>query len=868
MTSKEARDTFIKYFAARGHRIVKSSPVIPQDDPTLLFTNAGMNQFKDIFLGKRERPYPRATSCQKCIRVSGKHNDLEEVGIDGHHHTFFEMLGNWSFGDYFKEEAIRFAWELITEVYQLPKDRIYASVFTDDIESERIWSKFLPNNRILKFGMKHNFWEMGDTGPCGPCTEMHYDRGEDFGRIEDGCFINSGCERFVELWNIVFMQYFRDEDGNLLDLPMKNVDTGLGFERLVAILQNGKTNYDTDIFLPIIRRIEELSGIEYTEKTAMPFRVISDHIRMLAFSIADGGIPSNDGRGYVIRRILRRAARYSRMLDVKEPILYRLIPKLTELIGDIYPELQQREQHITDVIKSEEEQFNETLDRGLDIFKKLANKAEENGSRTIWGEDVFRLYDTYGFPVDLTQIMADEKGLIVDMQGFNREMEKQRARAREASSFEVTHTLTSDWKTVKETDTHSVFVGYEKVAVEANVVKYGQDGEFYLLVLDRTPFYPTSGGQASDRGWITGKEMRFSVEEAFRDGETIIHKGKLISGDIEENVVAKIDVNRRIATARNHTATHLLQAALRELLGEHCHQSGSLVEPERLRFDFSHSKPLTDEELLEVERLVNDSILSDIPVDIYECPYEEAMEKGAMALFSEKYDEIVRVVEVPGVSRELCGGTHINRTGEIGMFIIISETGIASGIRRIEAITGTSALEYIQHQRNIMSEILSSLNCPKEKVLDRIESLLEQIKGLKREKEQLALTASSANITKIIENAPQVENSRLIVHRFDEMTRETLFKQLDIIKPNLPSGIAVLFSKTADDKVAIIAYVTEDLRLKHSISAKDIVVEIANVVSGSGGGRDDIAQAGGKDIDKIDDAVEEAKRLLARLMVR
>ncbi|MCD6098061.1 alanine--tRNA ligase [bacterium] len=868
MTSKEARETFIKYFAARGHKVVKSSPVIPQGDPTLLFTNAGMNQFKDIFLGKRERPYLRATSCQKCIRVSGKHNDLEEVGIDGHHHTFFEMLGNWSFGDYFKEEAIQFAWELITEVYQLPKDRIYVSVFTDDIESERIWSKFLPQNRVLKFGMKHNFWEMGETGPCGPCTEIHYDRGEEFGRIEDGCFINSSCERFVELWNIVFIQYFRDENGNLLNLPMKSVDTGLGLERLAAILQNVKTDYDTDLLLPIIRRIEELSGIEYTEKTATPFRVISDHIRMIAFSIADGGIPSNDGRGYVIRRILRRAARYSRMLNIKEPILYRLVPELTKIMGDVYPELQQREQHIIGVIKSEEEQFNETLDRGLEIFNELASKAEEDGSRTIWGEDVFRLYDTYGFPVDLTRIMADERGLIVDMQGFNREMEKQRARARGASSFEVTHIPTSDWKTVKETDTDSVFVGYENVAVEANVVKYVQDGEFYLLVLDKTPFYPTSGGQVSDKGWITGKEMRFSVKEVFRDGDTIIHKGKLISGEIEENAVAKIDVNRRIATARNHTATHLLQAALRELLGEHCHQSGSLVEPGRLRFDFSHFKPLTDEELLEIERLVNDSILSDIPVNTYECPYEEAIENGAIALFSEKYDEIVRVVEVPGVSKELCGGTHINRTGEIGIFIITSETGIASGVRRIEAITGTSALEYIQHQRNIMSEISSLLNCPKEKVVERIEALLEQVKALKKENEQLTLAASSANISKIIEDAPQVENSRLIVHRFDEMTRETLFKQLDIIKPNLPSGIAVLFSKTPDNKVAIIAYVTEDLRLKHSISAKEIIVEIANVVSGSGGGRDDIAQAGGKDIDKIDEAVKKAKQLLARLIIR
>ncbi len=675
MTANQIRQQFIDFFKEKKHTFVPSAPVIPQDDPTLLFTNAGMNQFKDVFLETGSRPYTRAVNSQKCIRVSGKHNDLEEVGHDTYHHTFFEMLGNWSFGDYYKKEAVAWAWELLTEVWKLPKDKLYATVYTDDDEAEEYWRKETDINpdHILRFGEKDNFWEMGNTGPCGPCSEIHIDLGPercDKQEQEHTCFVNGDCGRYIELWNLVFIQYNRDEKGKLHPLPKKHVDTGAGFERLVAVLQNKDSNYATDVFTPLLDEISRITEVNYRqsdEKAA--FHVIADHVRMLTFSITDGGLPSNEGRGYVMRRILRRAARYGRKLNISEPFIYKIVPKLVEIMGEAYPELKERQEHVMKVIQAEEEHFNRTLDRGLEIFERIKKDLQKKKQNVIPGREVFKLYDTYGFPVDLTRILAEESGLTLDMDGFEKEMEAQRNRARAASRFEMQSSDSEAWVVLNEgPDSH--FVGYDDLAVETHIMRFLVSENDIRLVMRDTPFYAESGGQVGDKGVISGEGFKLPVIDTQKDGDHIIHICNKIDDFMPQTdkVLAEVVSFKRQNTATNHTATHLLHAALRKVLGDHVQQAGSLVEPERLRFDFTHFEKVSAEQIAEIEKIVNRKIQENIALEIRQEKFDEAKKKGAMALFGEKYGDVVRTVAVPGFSLELCGGTHVKATGDIGAF--------------------------------------------------------------------------------------------------------------------------------------------------------------------------------------------------------
>ncbi|MBN2542812.1 alanine--tRNA ligase [bacterium] len=873
MRAEDIRKTFLEFFEANGHVIVPSAPLLPRDDPTLLFINAGMNQFKDIFLGKIDVPYPRAASVQKCIRVSGKHNDLEEVGKDTYHHTFFEMLGNWSFGDYFKEGAIEMAWELITKHYRLPEDRLWITIYKDDDEAGVIWNKKIgvPKERILRFGEKDNFWEMGEVGPCGPCTEIHYDFGEEAGCDKVDCRPNCTCGRFVEIWNLVFIQYNRDETGKLTELPMKSVDTGMGFERLVAILQGKKSNYETDIFMPLIRKIEEITLKSFEDnENKVAFRVLSDHVRALAFAIADGVLPSNEGRGYVLRRILRRGARFSRKLGYHDPILYKLTGTLVDTMGDTYPELLNKAEHVSMVIQSEEERFGETLDTGLELFEQLVEKARKEDSQVIWGEDAFKLYDTYGFPVDLTQLMADENGLVVDMKGFNHCLDEQRTRSRTASQFEVKHEMGKDqkWKIISEGG-NSDFVGYERNSIDTKLRKYYEDDDRVFLVLEKTPFYAESGGQVGDTGEIHNKYFKMAVRDTKKTGEEIVHIGELLEGRIGgDTVSAVVDEGRRLAIARNHTSTHLLQYALRKVLGDHVQQSGSHVGPDRLRFDYTHFQQPDKEELVEVERLVNEAILQNHPVAKCEENYSEAVKSGALAFFGEKYGSKVRVVNIEGVSRELCGGTHLDYTGQIGSFIIYSESSVAAGVRRIEAYTGFNALDYLQKFKDDYSQLVNILKTKPDEIRNRVLAILEENKSLEREIESLQAQIAGNEVDDIIKDSEMVEDSHIVVAEIPVDSRDKLLAFGDAIKEKLTSGVAVLGAKLTDNSVGLVAVVTQDIVEKRGIKANDLIKKVSEKVDGSGGGRDTFAQAGGSKVENLNEALEYAKKHLVHEMVK
>ncbi|MCD6376339.1 MAG: alanine--tRNA ligase, partial [Caldisericaceae bacterium] len=756
MTANEIRQQFIDFFISKGHTFVPSVPVIPQDDPTLLFTNAGMNQFKDIFLGKGKRDYTRAVNSQKCIRVSGKHNDLEEVGRDTYHHTFFEMLGNWSFGDYYKKEAIEWAWELLTEVWKLPKEKLYATVHHTDDEAAELWTKVtdIAPERVLRFGDKDNFWEMGPVGPCGPCSEIHIDLGEEFCDMKDQehtCDVNGDCGRYIELWNLVFIQFNRDEKGELHPLPARHVDTGAGFERLVAVLQGKNSNYDTDVFMPILQAIGELVGQDYhSSKEQMAFRVIADHLRMITFSIADGGMPSNEGRGYVMRRILRRAARYGRKLNMHEPFIYKLVPKVVEMMGDVYPEIRERQEHIMTVIRSEEEHFNHTLDRGLEIFEKIKDDLKSRGELVVPGHEVFRLYDTYGFPVDLTRILAEENGLTLDMKGFEEQMELQRQRARASSKFVMAESE-QDWVVMNE-GPDSRFVGYDELAIETHIMRYRKTEQHLQVILKDTPFYAESGGQVGDRGAIKGENFTLQVLDTQKEGDHIIHICELVENfqPKSDKVLAEVVSSARRSTQKNHTATHLLHAALRRVLGTHVTQAGSLVEPDRLRFDFTHYDKLTADQIREIERIVNQKIQQNIPLQISFEKFTEAKKKGAMALFGEKYGDVVRTIKIDDFSFELCGGTHVKATGEIGAFIILYEAGIAAGVRRIEAITGEKAVEYIQNNKQILQQLTEALNATNENLVEKVEQLLNEKRQLEKELQKARAANLQAGVDELL----------------------------------------------------------------------------------------------------------------------
>ena len=862
MKSSEIRNSFLDFFEEKGHTKVRSAPVVPQNDPTLLFTNAGMNQFKDVFLGTGTRSYSRAVDSQKCIRVSGKHNDLDEVGKDGKHHTFFEMLGNWSFGDYYKKEAIAWAWELLTKVWKLPKNKLWATVFQEDDEAETLWQKVtdIKTSHILRFDEKENFWEMGEIGPCGPCSEIHIDLGKECcekkGDPDHTCKVNGDCSRFIELWNLVFIQYNRDDKGKLTTLPAQHVDTGLGFERIVAVLQNKTSNYQTDLFLPIFNHISEITGNSWEEKNNITsFRVIADHIRSLTFAITDGVIPSNEGRGYVLRRILRRAARYGRNLEMHKPFIYKIVSSVVDVLGDTYPEIKERVQHTTLIIKAEEERFNEVLDRGIEIFEQIANDTQAAGKTVISGRDAFRLYDTYGFPIDLTQIMAGDTELEVDLKGFNKYLEKQRERARKVDTF--TTKKKGKWEEISK-GKHSVFVGYDTTEQKTEVRKIRSEGEGVAVLLAKTPFYGESGGQVGDKGEIAGKDFTLQITDTQKEGDMILHLGKWSKGDkiTDPKVTAKVEKKERKSTARNHTATHILHTVLKQILGQHVNQSGSLVEPRRLRFDFTHYNAITPEELDEIEKRVNQAVREDMPVDNFTATLEEEREK---------YENEVRVLKIDDFSLELCGGTHISRTGEIGYFRIIHEEGVAAGVRRIEAVTGEEADRLLRREKKQLAEISHMLNAPVGEIGSRIETLIRDKRDLEKKAKAMQSRSFFSEVAEKLQNPVMVQGIKVVSSRIDADSIDELRNIADRLRDNLDSGIGVL-GAIIENKVNFICVVTDDLIKDKGLKAGNIVKEVAAVVGGTGGGKPHQALAGGKDTAKLQEALDKVAAVVETLI--
>jgi alanyl-tRNA synthetase len=879
MKSNDIRASFLGFFADRGHKVVPSSPLIPYDDPTLLFTNAGMNQFKNVFLGMEKRDYKRAASSQKCLRAGGKHNDLENVGFTARHHTFFEMLGNFSFGDYFKEDAIVFAWDWVTKTLGLDPQRLYATVYREDDEAERLWKKIAPElgQRILRFDEKDNFWSMGETGPCGPCSEIHYDRGPKYtGEL------NGDGDRFMEIWNLVFMQYNRDENKILTPLPKPSVDTGAGLERFCLVLQNAESNYDTDLFIPLLNKVSEVTGKEYSlDSQGVSHRVISDHVRALSFAIADGGVISNEGRGYVLRRILRRAARHGRLLGKHEPFLFKIVEPLVNVMGGHFQELAAKRSHIELVIKSEEEQFGRTLDTGLEIFEDIVKRVESSGSKIIPGSDVFRLYDTYGFPVDLTEIMAAERRLHVDMTGFEEELGKQRERSRAAGKFGFSYV--DDGQKVQSTSGRkSVFIGYDRTTVDTTIL--GPDAPTDKIYLEETTFYAEAGGQVGDTGVIENTNLRFIVEDTRKFGDDINHFGHFeflspsLNGILyDEKVIARVDEPRRADIKKNHTATHLLHRALRMVLGEHVHQAGSLVAPDRLRFDFTHFKAMTPEEIDKVEQIAIEKIRENLPVTWKNMNLDDAKKLGAMALFGEKYGDVVRVVttgESPNIfSMELCGGTHVNHTNEIGDIFITQETAIAAGMRRIEAITGKGAAKFLIEQSAIVAQIKDYL----EKDVDKLtEDDISKFRAL----------VGSAH-RRILQRERLLEPIEHFQERFEKRLRQMqktaqgkLAESATDLAPiaSMADGSILVFTVPSDDAKNLMVF-SDTLRKKHpqatvlivssksgafaltsanGNASKDIFKEIVAISGARGGGQQTIR--GSMPVEKIDAVIEGLKQ--------
>ncbi len=861
MTSKEIRQQFLDFFKERGHKIVPSSPVIPFNDPTLLFTNAGMNQFKDVFLGIGKRDYKRAVDTQKCIRVSGKHNDLEEVGYDTYHHTFFEMLGNWSFGDYYKSEAIQWAWELLTDVWKLPKERLWATVFRTDDESYNLWKEKtdINPNHILRFDEKDNFWEMGEIGPCGPCSEIHINLSDDY---ENPQWVNTGKPECIEIWNLVFIQYNRDENGVLIELPQKHVDTGMGFERICAVLQskNGekKSNYDTDIFSPLIKKIEEISGIEYEEEdNKIAMRVIADHIRALTFAISDGALPSNEGRGYVLRRILRRASRFGRKLNLKEPFIYKLVDTLAETMGDVYTEIIEKKELTKKIIKSEEENFGNTLDKGIELFENIIQSLKEKNINKIPGEKVFKLYDTYGFPIDLTRLMAKEINFEIDEEKFEQLMEEQKLRARESAreklaSINITVNDIDDFVTTEKIDTK--FVGYDEFISDAIVIGIKKEDHNDLIILDSSPFYVEAGGQVDDTGRLIIKNNPFEVLDLAKIENKIIH---VINNEFEfpiklnEKVIAQIDDKRRWDIMRNHTATHFLHTSLRKILGTHVHQAGSYVGPDRLRFDFAHYSKLSDSEIKDIETLVNEELRNNYPLLHHRnIPFEEAKKMGALMFFGDKYGDYVNVVQYGEFTKEFCGGTHVKNSSQIGLFKIISESSISSGVRRIEAITGLGVERYIQSQ-------LEKLKSSEEK----INELLDVKKKLEKELLELKLKEKLHQIPKILESQTKIDGINIYKGKVEVDNIDELKSFGDELRNRMKDGVGLLISEI-DDKINLVCVVSDSLIKEKKLNAGKIVSEVAKIVGGNGGGRPHLATAGGKDISKLNEALNQFDKII------
>jgi len=876
MNFREIRKAFLDYFKARGHRIVESSSLVPRDDPTLLFTNAGMVQFKGAFLGEDNLGYTRAATSQKCMRAGGKHNDLENVGYTPRHHTFFEMLGNFSFGDYFKEEAIMWGWELLTEGYRLPADQLYVSVFKDDDEASRIWEEKigLPAERIVRLGEKDNFWAMGDTGPCGPCSEIHIDQGPAVGCGRSDCGPGCDCNRFLEIWNLVFTQFDRDEKGALTPLPRPNIDTGMGLERITAVIQGATSNYDTDLFCDIIGRIQELSGKSYGDhdKQDVAFRVISDHSRAVAFLIGDGIIPSNEGRGYVLRRIIRRAVRFGQVLGLKEPFLRSVCDRVIDVMGPDYNELIQGKSLIHGVVENEERRFADTLNYGMRVLDEAIEKLKAKGRNTIPGNVAFKLYDTYGLSLDIVEDVARDEGLTVDTEGYQRSMSRQRTLSQESWKGSGEAEIPEVFRKFLARGLTNRFVGYDQLESETSLTAMaaaGKEvnsitaGEEADLTLDQTPFYAESGGQVGDAGWIRTRGAQFRVTHTFKAGaDLFVHRGRLETGQmaVGDPVTAVVDRDRRRATACNHTATHLLHAALREVLGDHVKQAGSLVSPDRFRFDFSHFAQVLPDRLEEIERMVNRHIRENLPVRTQVMSKDEAMKTGAMAIFEEKYGETVRLVSVGDrVSRELCGGTHTDRTGNIGLFRIVSEGAVAANMRRIEAVTGEAAFEYTLARERELKASASLLKTTPDQVTDRIERLLKTIKEKEREAASLTAKLLVQRSDDLLAGVREIKGVRVIAREVEAASPKELREWADRIKDKLGSGIVVLGARTGG-KAMLICGVTRDLTGR--FHAGDIVRQASTLVGGKGGGRPDMAQGGGDQPEKLGEALKAVNGLI------
>ena len=856
-STRQIRQDFLDFFAGKGHTIVPSASLVPGNDPTLLFTNSGMVQFKDVFLGAEKRSYVRAADVQRCLRAGGKHNDLDSVGYTARHHTFFEMLGNWSFGDYFKKEAIAWAWELLTEVWKLPKERLLVTVYHTDDEAYDLWHDMigLPPERIVRIGdnkgapyASDNFWQMADTGPCGPCTEIFYDHGEHIAGGPPGSADEDG-DRYIEIWNNVFMQFDRQPDGTLVPLPAPCVDTGMGLERLAAVLQHVHTNYEIDLFQGLIRKAAELTGTTDLENKSL--RVIADHIRACSFLIVDGVLPSNEGRGYVLRRIIRRALRHGWMLGVRQPFFHKMVGTLSELMGDAYPELPAARELVEKALKAEEERFAETLDSGMRIFDDVASRVVDG---VIPGADAFRLYDTYGFPVDLTADIARERGLSVDMAGFEAAMEQQRETARAAGKFTSTTGLPAD---LVAQLSPTVFLGYDKLDAgglqvvallkDGRPVSAVQAGDDAVVILDSTPFYAESGGQVGDTGVLAEQGVEFDVADTLKfAGQFHGHVGRVAKGSLKvgDHVVASVDAARRASTILNHSATHLLHAALREVLGTHVQQKGSLVAPDRLRFDFSHFQPMTQAELAEVERRVNAQIRANSAAEVHHMGMQEALDFGAMALFGEKYGEQVRVLKMGDYSTELCGGTHVGRTGDIGLFKLVGESGVSAGVRRIEAVTGQGALDYVADEERRLAEAADLLGGNAGEVVDKIRALTDRQKKLERELETLKARAASSATSDLGGAAIDVGGIRVLASRLEGFDAKALRDAMDRLKQQLGDAVIVL-AGTADGKAALVAGVNGAATGR--VKAGELLSHVAGQIGGKGGGRPDLAQGGGED---------------------
>jgi alanyl-tRNA synthetase len=873
MTGSDIRKSFLDYFAKQGHTVVRSSSLVPDKDPTLLFTNAGMVQFKNVFLGQERLPFARATSAQKCLRISGKHNDLEAVGRDTYHHTFFEMLGNWSFGDYYKAEAIEWAWNLLTKEWSLPKDRLYATVYLNDDDAERLWAKIsgLPAERISRFGEKENFWEMGETGPCGPCSEIHLDRGPEACDRQDvpghECRVNGDCARYIELWNLVFIQYNRKENRELEELPSKHVDTGMGLERITAVLQNVLSNYDIDYMRALTATTEQLTGKKYgVNPTAdISFRVIDDHARAVSFLIADGVMPSNEGRGYVLRRLLRRAARHGRLIGLEQPFLHEVAKTVAAVMGDAYPELRAEEQRIREVIRTEEERFGETLEKGLALLEEATAKLKRENRQVLSGDVAFRLYDTFGFPLDLTEDILRGESIAVDQPGFEKLMQEQRARGREARE-------STSMESKIQLDRQVRFIGYDRLAGESSVLAiYGNgagldeavEGDEIELLTAETPFYGESGGQIGDRGTVT--TARGDIIEVFDTHhptpQLTAHRSRVKKGRVQvgDKVQLAVDPKHRQKIKLNHSATHILHSVLRRELGQHVRQAGSLVTPERLRFDFNHSGAITDEQLALIETSVNHHIREDAGVSIQEVSYDEAIRHGALAFFGDKYGDRVRVVQIGDFSTELCGGTHVRASGEIGIFKLQSEGGVAAGVRRVEAFTGQGALDLIHNYEQRLKEIGNLVRGSADDAVDKVKKLLERQKELEREIEKLRGQFEKDQIPELLAKQSSVNGTKFLISQVDGVDAKQLRDIADQLKEKIGSGVVVLAS-AGEANVNLVASVSKELTQRYH--AGNIIKELAGIVGGGGGGRPEFAQAGGKEPAKIAAALKRAEELI------